>query len=359
MSSHSALRALSLVCIIFPSIVAGRGGGGKGRGGGIISGSGGGDGDGDSLAPLFLQPIDAAIFAFCVIFGVVTGYQVFLAGRNIYQRVAHRPPSITLPEYSVGPIFPTSLFLSTFMLMTYYVLYGVFWGISNNQNVSPEDIPDFGNPYFNALNVMSYLADIFLVLTILALLSHRERVLGGSINPVIRDVKIVFDAVLVVILLALGMGRCGLSAVVETQNDIKTSANIYIAYASFFFIAAVDIAGSSILLYFRAKRSQVNDHQVRHRVSNVHIPESDRPSHRHHLSQISLLAAFAISPLFFIYALYPLILLHFDTRRPRVEYQLRLASLIIGCITEFGIIATCLKLGIPVIRKPKKVVEDS
>jgi hypothetical protein len=42
-----------------------------------------------------------------------------------------------------------------------------------------------------------------------------------------------------------------------------------------------------------------------------------------------------------------------------VANQARLASLIISCITEFGIIATCLKFGMPVIPKQKKVVQDS
>ncbi len=260
MPSHSVLKLSSLVCIIFPSVVLAKRGGGR-VGGGSVSG-GGGDGDDGGISPFFLEPLDAAIFAFCVIFGVFTAIQATQAGRNIYRRVSHRPPSITLPEYSVGPIFPTFLLLSTLMLTTYYVLYGVYWGVTNNQNAPLSDIPGFSDAYFNAWNVMAYLTDIFLVSGILALLSHRERVLVAT-SPVFRDIKMIFDAVLIVILLALGMGRVALSAVADTTEEIETGSKIYIAFTSFFFVTAVDIAVSSILLYVRARRSPVNDHKVR------------------------------------------------------------------------------------------------
>lgn len=244
------VQLFAFICAILPSVVLARRGGG----------GGGGGGGGDSLSSLSLEPIVAAIFAFCVIFAVLTALQAIQAVDNIRRRIIRQPPSITLLEFSVGPVFPTFLLLSTLMLTTTYALRGTYWALEYNQNTF--DPPDFTEAYFGAAAATRVLANIFLASGILALISNREKTLVHT-SRTLRDIKMIADAVLTIILLALSMSYIRVSLASVTRADARTAENIYIAYISFFLLTVVNIAISSMVLYVRSRHSPTNDHKVR------------------------------------------------------------------------------------------------
>ncbi|KAF5362345.1 hypothetical protein D9756_002006 [Leucocoprinus leucothites] len=254
-------RILIFALTFLPSLISARG---RGRGGG--GSSGGGESD------FYLEPIDAAEFAFCVIFAVVTALQVLIALSNIRRRINKVPSSIAMLEYSVGPIFPICILMATLLLTTTYVLNATYVGQTHK-------LPTLGvvllsASFFGAWSTMRFLADIFLVSGILALLSHREKIVLDTPRW-IMDVKAIADAILVVILLALSMGAVGLEMAylkdsrVTTEGTIETREKLAVAYASFLFLATVNIAVTSITLYVRARKSShVNDHSVHTFVSS-------------------------------------------------------------------------------------------
>lgn len=251
MNPHLSLLVFSLL----PSVVLARGGRGGGRGGG-----GGGDLISNSMSSLsFQEPIFAAIFAFCVIFAVLTALQAAKAVDNIRRRIIQQPSSIILPEFSVGPIFPTFLFLSTLCLTPAYAMHAAYYGLEYNEN--NRDPPSLNDSFFIAWNILGFLADIFLVSGILALITHRQKVLF-NVSKTFCDAKVVVDAVLIVILLALSMGNVGLTSVASTDADVETGRRLYVAYISFLFVAIVDIAASSIFLYVLSMRAPIDDHKV-------------------------------------------------------------------------------------------------
>ncbi|KAF9450705.1 hypothetical protein P691DRAFT_809718 [Macrolepiota fuliginosa MF-IS2] len=144
----------------------------------------------------------------------------------------------------------------------------------------------------------------------------------------------IVDALLIVILLALSMADVGLSFMTErTKADLQMSQNLYTAYISFFLVVVVDIAVSSVALYIRSRHSLINDHNT------------------------SLCISFIVSPLFVIYALFPIVALGLQKSGVlATTAQWDLSNLVVDCITEFIIIATCLRFGMPAI--PKKGVEE-
>lgn len=248
---HPSLFILTLL----PSTVLARGG--RGHGGG-----GGSDIIGNSTSSLsFPEPIYAAIFAFCVIFAVLTALQAVQAVSNIRRRIIQQPSSITLLEFSVGPIFPAFLLLSTLFLTTAYAMHGAFYGLEYNENNT--DPPSFFRDGAFAIvwNIVGFLADIFLVSGILALITHRQKVLFNT-SKVLCNAKMVIDAVLIVTLLALSMSSVGLNAKSTTLADLTRTYHIYLAYISLLFVAVVDIMVSSILLYVRSRHATIDDHKV-------------------------------------------------------------------------------------------------
>ncbi|KAF5343955.1 hypothetical protein D9756_011564 [Leucocoprinus leucothites] len=164
--------------------------------------------------------------------------------------------------------------MATLLLTTTYVLNATYVGQTHK-------LPTLGvvllsASFFGAWSTMRFLADIFLVSGILALLSHREKIVLDTPRW-IMDVKAIADAILVVILLALSMGAVGLEMAylkdsrVTTEGTIETREKLAVAYASFLFLATVNIAVTSITLYVRARKSShVNDHS--HRSSPSHTP---------------------------------------------------------------------------------------
>lgn len=243
------------ICALLPSIQA-KGGKGGGDEGGDVGGDVA-DGVSNATSNLDLAPLPAAAFAFYVISAVCTAFFILIAFGNISRRLGKRPPAIALPEYSVGPIFPAALLLATLTFLVYTILNAVLIGLTENLNLLPSDIPELPDSFFLASLTMGYLTNFFLISGTFALLAQREKVL--VVTPqVIRGAKIIFDATISVILLALSMARVGLSDGIFSQ----TETNVYLGYISFLLIAAVDIAISSIVLYFRAKRSLVDDHKV-------------------------------------------------------------------------------------------------
>lgn len=235
------LKLLTLLCVLLPSVVLARHGGGN------------------SLSGLSLEPINAAIFAFCVIFAVLTALQAIQAANNIRRRIVQQPNSITSPEFTVGPIFPTFLLLSTLMFTTAYALHGAYWGLEYNRNTT--GYPEFTDAYYGAWNAMEFLAEIFLASGILALISRREEALGRT-SKVLRDIKINVDAILTVILLGLSMSYVAFSLAPVTAVETRTLDNLYNAYISFFLITAVNIAISSVAFYVHSRHNQTNDHKV-------------------------------------------------------------------------------------------------
>ncbi|KAF5343959.1 hypothetical protein D9756_002010 [Leucocoprinus leucothites] len=332
MLSIQVSRILIFALTFLPSLIsAKRGGGGSGGGGSF--------GDGDSN--FSLEPLDAATFAFIVIFAVITAIQALIALSNIRRRINKVPPSIATLEYSVGPIFPICLLMTTLLLTTSYGLYATYVGRTYNTSTF-EDVW-WSVSFMVAQNVIVFLADIFLASSILALLSYREKIVLNTPGW-IRDVKAIADAILVVILLALSMGFVGLGAAYVTDLDpaeaeAETLNKLSMAYCSFLFVAAVDIAVTSTMLYVRARKSsQVNDHSIIRR------------------------CAFIISPLYMVYTLFLLI---FQARAEQINIQGEevvkqwdLASVIIGCITEAIVINACLGCGMPPLSKENKEVKE-
>ncbi|KXN83757.1 hypothetical protein AN958_01084 [Leucoagaricus sp. SymC.cos] len=250
---------------LFPFSASARGGGGRGRGGGGfdfggVSSSGGGD-NGNGLASFYLEPLDATIFAFAVIFAAVSLYQGYIAARNIRRRILKIPPSISLPEFSVGPIFPACLIMFAIFQMTAYILQAIYWGLTYNENTTNH--PDFSYAYVVAMGAMGFLADNFLVAGILALLFRRETVLVNT-SRTILDIKMVADAILVVILFALSMGHVGIEEAGQLSfQNAKVWYDLGLAYESFFFIAVVDVAISSIVLFVRTRQLPFKENFVR------------------------------------------------------------------------------------------------
>lgn len=250
MSYPTVLGLLAFISIVFfPSSVLAK------RGGGV----GGGDALGDTISGLKLEPVIAAIFAFSIIFAILTGLQAVQAAKNLYRRFSQQPPSISLPEFTTGSIFPIFLFFSTLTLAIFYLLNGIGWALTYNENanVTPS------KAYSIANSVIDYLADVFLVSGILALLAHREKVLVTT-PPMFRDIKIIFDAILCVTILAVGLGEIGLDFSIALLADFDVVVNLYTAHCALLFIAAIDIAATSVALYIRARGSEVNDHKVRY-----------------------------------------------------------------------------------------------
>lgn len=261
---HSSQWSLLISLALLPSFTFARGGSGRGSGefdvGGFVGEFVGGFGGdiSDAFSGLSLDPMDAAHFAFCVIFAVVTGLQALQALTNIRRRVNRNPASIAIAEYSVGWIFPIDLFISTLLLTTAYILHAVNWG--RTRNLQDPDVPNFTLAFFGAWNAMDYLTDIFLVSAILALLSHREKILLNRPREIL-DIKRIADAILIVILLALSMADVGLIGVPDAS--VETAAeNIYLAYIVLLLVAILDITVFSIILYIRSRGSPVNDHFV-------------------------------------------------------------------------------------------------
>ncbi|KAF5344946.1 hypothetical protein D9756_011501 [Leucocoprinus leucothites] len=324
--SHILIFALTFL----PSLISARGRGHGGGGGGSFGGSGG---DSD----FSLEPFYAAIFAFNVIFAVVTALQALIAFSNSCRRVSKMPPSIATVEYSVGPIFPICLLIATLLLTTTYGLVATYVG--KTYNTLAEEVGSLSTSFFVAWDAMAYLADIFLISSILALLSCREKIVLCT-PPWIRDVKGIADAILVVILLALSMRVVRMQMAYLTtpgpaEAEAETVDHLVIAYYSFLFLASVNIAVTSTMLYVRARKSpRVNDHFIIRR------------------------CAFIISPLFMVYTLF-LLISNVQSKkvpfgREDVIKQWNLASVIIGCITEAIIIGASLGFGMPPLPKKNK-----
>lgn len=260
MKPHLLLLSFSLL----PSLVLARGGRGHGGGGGGGGGDGGsssssGDTTSNSLTNLsFREPIYTALFAICIVFAVLTALQALQAVANARRRTNQQPPSITLPEFSVGSIFPTFLILSTICLTTAYSMQAAFYGLMYNENRPPGVSVGF----YIAWYIIGFLADIFLVSGILALITHRGKVLFNA-SKALCDAKMVVDAILFMTLLALSMGYVGVMTVGTTGEDFQMARRLYVAYISSLFVTVVDIAVSSVILYIHSKRTPINDHKVR------------------------------------------------------------------------------------------------
>ncbi|KAF5362311.1 hypothetical protein D9756_002023 [Leucocoprinus leucothites] len=321
MPTRLSVRLLVLISIFFPSLVSAGGSNGLGGDGLELSHI---PGAGDSS--FHLERIDAAHFAFCVIFAVVTAFQVLHALWNIRRRAIKLPPSISTPEFSTGWAFPIFLLISTVLLIISYVLHAVYWGIETNlHNRHP---PSFTPSFIGAWNTMRLLADILLLSSMLALLTHRGKALLNTSRHT-RNVKRAADVILVVILFGLSMGNVGLR-VAGVAKGVRH--NLYLAYLSLFLLGVLDVAIHSTILYAQSRESTVNDHSI------------------------TLCTAFIISPLFFVYAIFPILLEGLlkpdvDPSTERDRGQWALAGLIVGCITKVIIIQACLRFGMPPIPK--------
>ncbi|KXN83758.1 hypothetical protein AN958_01085 [Leucoagaricus sp. SymC.cos] len=320
-----------LTFTFLPSLVSARGGSGGDGGGFDVGGGDSGGNGGNETTSFHLEPLDATIFAFAVIFAVVSTYQGYTAASNIRRRILRIPLSISSPEFSTGPIFPACLLMSTIFLIIAYILHAVYWALTFNKDTLAH--PDFSHAYLAAWDAMSYLADNFLVTGILALLLHREKVLL-HISRTILDIKMIADVALVAVLFALSMGKVGLEKAAEASfKDAKAWYDLRLAYMSFFFVAVVDIAMSSTILLFRTR--------------NILVKENI----------IVVCMAFVVSPTFIIYALYPLILeglVSSGVATFENQKQWQAAGLIIRSTTEVIVIQACLRFGMPVLPKKKQ-----
>ncbi len=318
------------------------------------SGVNGGSGD------LRLVPIDATIFALCIIFSLVTILQLLPAAFNIprhlefsfWRRTTSRLPH-TLPipplspsaiTYSVGPIFPVALFMTTLCLFVTYVLRAVFWGVFYNENgdkgtfihLNPED-------YITPWAVFSYLTDTFLVMSVFSFVCFRiRRLCYCTCRTKFHLFKRIFDRILVCVLLIVGTAYVGLRARamrsaklhVEEMSEFEAGSTteigpwfIYIqegrlqelaslrrAYDGLLVFAALDVGVTSIALYQHAGKYQsppdrkVRKHTTitRRRFSVFH-PLILVNSLLLFLMQVATHIGFVIFPLILLYTLVPLI----------------------------------------------------
>ncbi|KAF5344949.1 hypothetical protein D9756_011495 [Leucocoprinus leucothites] len=211
--------------------------------------------------------------------------------------------------------------MTTLLLTTAYILQATYVGKTHN-TLSVEEV-EWSASFVGTLNAIGYLADIFLVSTILALLSHREELMLNTPRW-IRDVKAIADVILIVILLALSMGVVGFGlkflgdlVYAGIVADAVVWDKLNMAYLSFFFTAAANIVVTSTLLYTRARKS-----------SRVNV-------NGHFIIRGS---AFIISPLFIVYALFLLLWEVYVRKRLVGVVSVRtygnLAGVIVGCVTE-------------------------
>lgn len=259
--------------------------------------SGGGSGGGFRLVP-----IDAAIFALCTIFGIVTILQLLSAAFNIpkhlefnfWRRTALRLPH-TLPipplspsaiTYAVGPIFPVALFMTTLCLFVTYTLRAVFWGVFYNEDnvrrtfihLNPED-------YITPWAVFSYLTDTFLVMSLFSFVCFRiRRLCYCTCRTKFHLFKRIFDRILVCVLLIIGTANVGLRASTMRSAKLQVEEILHLgvataegvrpwftyiqegrlqelahlkrAYDGLLLFAALDVGVSSIALYQHAGKYQ-------------------------------------------------------------------------------------------------------
>ncbi|KAJ3574753.1 hypothetical protein NP233_g1555 [Leucocoprinus birnbaumii] len=313
MPSRPRIPLSLLILVVSPTFASASGGPNND----VLDSSGSGEG-----ASFYLEPMDAAHFAFCVVFAVVTFLQSLRALNNLRRRIIKFPPSISSLDFSTGFAFPIFLLASTISLTISYILHGIYWGVTNNVN---DSIPrKFSSGYFGAWNATGFLADISLLLSILALLSHREKILLDTPRTT-RSVKRAADMILLVVLLGLSMGTVSLE-VAGLAEGIRH--NLYLTYLSFFLFGVLDVAVHSIILFAQSRDSFIEDHSI------------------------TLCTAFVISPLFFIYAVFPILVEgllkpDIDPDAYQDEPVWQLAGLALGCITEVIVIQTCLGFGVP------------
>lgn len=279
--------------------------------GGESGGGGMGSGGGFSLAP-----IDAAIFALCIIFPLVTTLQLLSAAFNIpkhvefnfWRRATPRLPH-TLPipplspsaiTYAVGPIFPVALLMTTLCLFVTYILRAVFWGVFYNENSNGETFIHL-NPedYITPWAVFSYLTDTFLVMSLFSFVCFRiRRLCYCTCRTKFHLFKRIFDRILVFVLFIMGTADVGLrastmhSAKLQEKRMLQLGAGsaegvgswfTYVpegrlqelvhlkrAYDGLLLFAAFDVGVSSIALYQHAGKYQsLPDRKVRKDILHI------------------------------------------------------------------------------------------
>ncbi|KAF9441329.1 hypothetical protein P691DRAFT_779834 [Macrolepiota fuliginosa MF-IS2] len=303
---RSLLRPLWLVLFCSPAL-ARRGGSSRPSAGGSSSGGSAGGG-------LVLDPVIAAIFSFAIIFFFMTFTQsIFLLYCIVKSRKFQLPVKAKL-----GPFFSISLLFSTVALTLAYALHALFWAMTRNK------VKDYRVnlpvPFLNAWNALEFLADIFLLSALFSLASHREKS-TLKVSPNQRNVKMVVEALLVILLLGLGAGYL----IARTFNS-QISEHFYITFTFFLVMAALYLTVSSSVMYIQTRRSGSTD-------------------------KIFSRIAFIISPCFFVHAIYLVIaeIIQLAGLATKISPGVDLTGLLISGITEFTALTVCL-LFIP--RKP-------
>ncbi|EKM81654.1 hypothetical protein AGABI1DRAFT_105172 [Agaricus bisporus var. burnettii JB137-S8] len=280
----------------------------------------------------FPDAIYAAIFAFCIIFAVLTFLQVL--------RVSYRIVRKALDDDidAIGKIFPISLFISTVLLMVSYATHGALYAIWYGNSSSQPPLP-FDHHLYVAWHVLEFLTDIFLVFGLLALIRSRQSYISRSLSLCGK----VMDFVLMVTMLVLSMASVSLGTRTDaTARDITTARRLYIAYSALFLLAVANIKISSILLFSSSRKSSYGS-------------AGDSCSRK--IAKITLLL---IVPLLTIHALYPLIwegilasgrvigdpsLAGVPSDHHIVtETQFDIGGLVIRCFTEFIVIELCSRM---------------
>jgi len=331
-------QSLLVTFTLLPSFVSARGAVGHGHvGGGSIGGS----------SNLAFEPFDAAIYAFDVIFAIVTALQILHACANLFRRITKSPPSIVSPEFNTGPIFPVTLLLLTIFAMLFFALQAANW--AGEQNLNNSEGADLSDAFFGALDVSDVLVDIFIVATALAIISHRETVLVNT-SRVVLVIKRTFDVAMFLTLAALAIAFLAFASGTEGPPDltfpldesallmrewrIEQRQSLLIGVTCFDLVTAVYIALSALVLYIRSRGSPVNDHNI------------------------MLYMTFIVSPLFIVFTIYRVVVLVEDDPFFGDNDQWNLAGVILRCITRAGIIQACLKMGMPKILKGKGAKEQ-
>lgn len=218
----------------------------------------------DDDTDLILPPLLSATWSIYLTFAMTAGFQIYEAIHDLVRRTKKRPPILGQPEYTIGPIVSISLLLSALSLTIYYFLNVVGLALTKNEKVPPLNRPKLSQSYMAAVLVTDSLVDVLLIICILALLAHREKVLIEKPFPTVtRKTKLVCNTVLITTIFVLGMVWAGLRTTATTSADIQIASNFYLVYHCLLLVVAVYIEGSSAILYVRTRDSLVNDHKVR------------------------------------------------------------------------------------------------
>lgn len=233
MHSHSRFRLIPLALLVasFPTVHATSGAGLR-------------------LSPLVfvLDPPSAKYFTLCCVFIGFASLASFQAIRSlfiIYRRLCQSHEATTGPDPS-GLLFPLFLALSAVLLTITLIL----------DATDINGVPTPPRAFLSTISMVACLADIFLVSSLLALLSHRQSVTFRS-TGILSKVKPTIDIFLMLTLVGLSMSSSWV--IVDAPPMLRLVNKLILAYVILLLMATLDVMISSIGLHVCMRRTALSN----------------------------------------------------------------------------------------------------